>query len=454
MQRILRALALILLATACSDGGAADRPSVVLIVVDTLRADHLGLYGHGRETSPELDRWGEEAAVFENAFAPSCWTLPSFGSMLTGHIPSRHAAGTVLQQRPGRLPKVALLGEDVATLAEILQQAGYRTGAVVNNPYLHPGFGLNRGFEDYDYAATDNVQLRRADDVRERCLEWIDGAAGEPYFLMVHLMDPHMNYDPPPATRGSFTSGLDTDRTLPVEDGQEIRSRSAELEPAETAFIAGAYDEELLFVDREMGRLLDALLGGEEGDRPVVLLTSDHGEELFDHGGFEHGHSMYNELLHVPLMVWGPDVAARRIDAAVSLVDVFPTVLEACGAKLPGEVDGVSLWPALTESEAVERGPIVVERTLYGTEQKALIDWPYKLVVGIEPEDDRLYDLASDAGEENDIVAREPAVRDRLREELRSRVKRAMAAQRDARPAEVDDSTAAELRALGYTQDE
>ena len=314
MPPLLRALALSLgLILAASGCQAHAARSVLLVVVDTLRADHLGVYGYDRPTSPHLDVWAEGGAVFDQAFGTSPWTLPSVATIFTGRLPSRHLAGIFNRGPDGHPPdrsQFQQLDPALPTLAEIAAASGIATGAVINNAFLGPQFGVARGFETYDFSSAGNKRLRRADVVVDLALTWLQKRGAAPFFLVVHLFDPHMDYDPPEATRGQFSSAL-------VETGlprvtERIRATLRRGQPFDREYLVALYDEEILFVDRQLKRLFDALDGGGLPDDVVVIVTSDHGEELFDHGWFEHGHSVYNELLRVPLIVRGPGIRPAR----------------------------------------------------------------------------------------------------------------------------------------------
>ena len=389
-------LALLLSVTALSLACAPDRDAVVLIVVDTLRADHLGHWGHDRDTSPRLDAWASSARVFGRTWATSPWTLPSFGSLLTGELPARHAAG-VRQTEASR--SVTALDPALPTLAEVLGDRGWATAAIVNNPWLDRRFGLARGFDLYDHAPGGNARTRRADVMVDRSLAWIDAHSEEPFFLLVHFFDPHMSYDAPPPFRGRFTGPLPAERQLPVANWKRIRAEAPDLPEPERRFIAAAYDEEVAFVDSEIGRLLRGLERREVLERGLVVLTSDHGEELFEHDGFEHGHAMWEELLWVPLMFWGRDVRAGNEQTPVSLVDIAPTILEAVGVPRPNATEGVSLWPNLEREVPVPVRRLYAEQPLYGTLRRAALQWPYKLEYEERSRRRRFFDLESDPHE-------------------------------------------------------
>ena len=437
-------IALLGLCAAGCDSHSRER-SVVLVVIDTLRADHLSLQGYARSTSPALERWGARGVVFERALATSSWTLPSFGSLLTGRRPARHAAGLRLGPPGGG---IARLSDDVATLAETLRARGYATAARVANPYLVERFGLSRGFDSYENQPVTNQRVRRAPRIFDDSLRWIRAQEQRPFFLLVHVFDPHMDYDPPKEVRGSFTGNLESALSLPVSEFRELRQQGA-LPARDQAFVQAAYDEEILAVDRALDAFLQAL--SDEGvlDRSLLVLTADHGEELFDHGGFEHGHTLYQELLHVPLLFLGEGLTPARVATPVSLIDVLPTVAEAVGAPIPPGAEGTSLWPLLRG----DPGPLPdralwAESTLYGPPLAAIVRWPYKLVIGGTAP--LLFDLEKDPAERRDLAAAEPERAAALEAELRAQLQRAAQESPPRQAATIDDEVREQLRALGY----
>lgn len=423
--------------------------SLVLIVIDTLRADHLGAYGYPRPTSPGLDRWAAQGALFENALASSPWTLPSFGSIFTGRYPSAHQAGRVLKH--GLFDReVAKLDGSTRTLPEILQREGFATAAIVTNAFLHPSFGVARGFESYDFFQTVRGDSRRAQEVVDRALAWLDARDERPFFLLVHFFDPHISYDPPDSTRGRFSSDYAGELTYPVYQQLQIRAGLIELDAADRRFISSAYDEEIAYLDGQLDRLLGAMANRGLFDEALVVLTADHGEELFDHDGFEHGHSQYQELLHVPLVFWGPGVVDARITAPASHVDFLPTLLDALDISAPGGLAGISLWPALRgESEPPSRA-LLAEGILYGAERKALLRWPFKLIEGEDGGAAQLFDLSADPRERRDLAATQIAGREALAAELSERLRVARDGAPSPERAAIDAPTREGLRALGY----
>jgi arylsulfatase A-like enzyme len=442
-----RAGALTALALAFSGCGTDRAParSVVLIVVDTLRADHLGAWGYPRPTSAELDRRVAQGVLFERAFAPSSWTLPSFASLYLGLWPSAHGVG----RAAGSERRFTSLAPGFRPLAQILAEQGFATVGVANNPFLHPGFGLARGFGDYRYVYGNLAHQPRASQIAWLGLRWLDERDPARRFLLVlHLFDPHLSYDPHPSVRGSFSSGYAGRLALPFGGFGEANAGWAPRDPEDRRFVAAAYDEELLFVDRQLARLFAGLEERGLRDETLVVLTADHGEELFEHGGFEHGHSLHQELLHVPLVLWGPGVEPGRIATPVSLVDVLPTVLDALGLAPVEGLSGVSLWPLATRRAPLPERAIVAEGTLHGPERRALLRWPWKLleVDGGAP---RLYDLGADPAERKDLAAADPERVRALAAELAG-LRAASAA--DAPAPELDDETRRQLSELGYLE--
>lgn len=425
-----------LLLAACSH---ESRPSIVLVVADTLRADHLSVYGHERPTSPELEAWSSRATVFESAHASSPWTLPSMASLLTGELPSRHLAGAVVSI--DGTDEYLGLSPTTPTLAQDLRAEGYATAAFVTNPYLRPAFGLHRGFDHYDHAPAENASIRRASEVVDLALDWLGKQEG-PAFALVHLFDPHMDYDPAPGDRGRFRED-----EASITGVHELREGAADVEPAERERIAAAYDEELLAVDRAVGRLLGELASRGFLDHDAILFTADHGEELFDRGGFEHGHSMHREVLGVPLLVWGRDVVPGRVEGAVSIADVAPTIRDWVGLDERGF--GTTFLPAVRGEELAPRD-VVAEMNLYGRQQKALVRDGHKIVCDPSGTYGRLFDLDEDPWERTDVSGPR---RERFHDLAHALVEIVRAESRERESVSnvrIDLSTVEELRSLGY----
>jgi arylsulfatase A-like enzyme len=464
------ALALILFAnTAC---GPTPPTRVVLIAVDTLRADHLGTYGAKPSPSPFLDARAKTGVVFEWTFATSPWTLPSFGSILTGLEPGAHEAGLILRNHPDRADERERVGPrsrfklnlTVPTLAEQLSAAGLTTIALVQSPNLDPAFGLDRGFDTYEHHHADNERIVPADVVLSRALEVIDEHRDVPLFLLIHLFEPHLNYHAPPPFGGSLSGSASSappapaqplertaetepalhGQTLPVSGVQRLRRTSRSLSEQRKRFIRAAYDEEISFVDREIERFFAGLETRGIANESIVILTSDHGEEMFEHGGFEHGHSLYNEVLRVPLVVWQPNARPGRRSEPVSLIDIAPMILASVDAEIPAGLPGRSPFHEPASSRI-----LVAEGTLVGAEKQMAIRWPHKLIREVGTGRIHLFDLAKDPGESHRLV--DANLERTLTSALDTRLSGREPNQRSA-PAELDPSTVEDLRALGYLE--
>jgi arylsulfatase A-like enzyme len=349
------------------------------VILDTVRADHLSSYGYSRPTTPNLDRLAADGERYEEAFAQSSWTLPAVATILTGQPPHVHGA----DRWDGALYPVR---RDVPTLAERLRDAGFRTGGVFNVVWCGPDSGLGRGFEWYDHVVTDasNRNHRTAAATTDLALGWLAQHREAPrLFLVVHYFDPHLTYDPPPPfdTRyeppggGRIRSGFGS-------TGEVARVRSGEIQlgAEERQSLVARYDGELSYVDREFGRLRQGMERLGLWDTTLVIVVADHGEEFWDHGSFEHGHSHFRELLRVPLIVRRPDGATppgRVVHDRVRQLDIAPTVLDHARvgpvSGLPGRILGRGgaayavaeggFWSDDLVSVRSDEGTLIVSRT-------------------------------------------------------------------------------------------
>jgi arylsulfatase A-like enzyme len=363
-------------------------PLVVVYLVDTLRADHLGLYGYGRDTDPALRRFARDAVVFDTAIAPSSWTKPSVASLFTSLLPGEHRC--VQFYTP--------LDPGFVTLAERLRDERYVTGAVVANHLVHAREGrFDQGFAYF----TSPPEPQRAAQAVDEALRFLDRTRGLPTFLYLHTLDPHSPYSPPPPFDRRFGAAPSADR--PAAEPYHYRKRE-DLER-----IVAQYDGEISYGDQEFGRFVDELKARGLYDQATIVFLSDHGEEFLDHGGWVHGHALYDELVRVPLVVKYPANlhAGRRVGRQVQLVDVLPTILKAQGLAVPAPP--VVVGRPLEESfaaTAAER-PAVMETkyreyVAYGVRTAAA-----KYVRHLHPRPRELvFDLVRDPGERASVPAR------------------------------------------------
>ncbi len=434
------AAALALAAAACGTRRLdATHPDILLVVVDTLRADHLGAYGYSRPTSPAIDALARRATLFENAWAAAPWTLPSVMSIMTGRYASHH-----------RVENDGLrLAPDVPTLAEALRGAGYATGGFVSHIYVDRPFGFERGFATFEDFGLSRPGYRleaglepRADRVTEAALSWIHRQGSRPVFLLVHYFDPHWPYDPPRAYGNLFPDTYRGPLDATYDSISQFQLPERTLPDDYRRFLIDRYDGEIRFVDDQLGRLLRGLGESGRAGRIWTVLTGDHGEEFKDHGSMGHGRQMYEEVIRVPLIIAGPEgegrAAGARIGAPVSGVDLFPTIASLAGvAALPKGLDGRSLRPYLEgraeetparggsadpDAAPPEKRTLVSETVRLSACRTAIRRGPMKLIRFMDQNRAELYDLAADAGERRDLSADRPDARRLLLQALFSEV--------------------------------
>ncbi|HRR27630.1 MAG TPA: sulfatase-like hydrolase/transferase, partial [Acidobacteriota bacterium] len=396
----------------------AKSPNVILISIDTLRADHLSSYGYPLPTSPHLDALAAQGILFEAAFTPVPITLPAHTSLLTGTYPAYHG----VHDNAG-----FVAGASLETLAEILASAGYATAAFVGSFILDSQFGLDQGFSHYvDGFQSDTLDLveqsileHRAWHVVDQAQQWIRNLRGrQPFFIFVHLFDPHAPYDPPADFPCPFPS---------------------------------AYDCEIAYADRQLGRLFAFL---EDNYEPLLLVvTSDHGEGLGEHGEDTHGLFLYDSTLRVPLLIRLPDkaYAGTRLPHSVRLIDVMPTILQVAGVPAPPVVQGRSL-AALWKGQERPEEPLLAETLLpslnYGW--APLYAVRYRSSKYIHAPREELYDLAADPGETENRHSRDQALASSLRQLLQDLRTRYGGESPAVSADSADAGTVAALRSLGY----
>lgn len=395
--------------------------NILLVSIDTLRADHLPIYGYDKVKTPNLDALAAEATVFEHAVAPVPLTLPSHASILTGAYPLYHG----IRDNAG-----FILGPDQLTLAEILKEAGYSTGAFVGSFVLDSRFGLDQGFDryfaDFELTGMDTIApgliQRPAGEVEAEASKWIDAqrSGGKPFFCWMHFYDPHAPYEPP--------------------------------DPFSTTYRQSLYDGEIAYVDHVLGKLFSQLKQWQLWDNTIVIVTGDHGESLGEHGEETHGFFVYEATQHVPL-VWkspNPRLTAKRVPGTVQLVDLAPSILQEIGIRAPNVMQGTGFLRAMMgrsqpASEAYAES--YYSRLQFGwSELKTIYRYPYKYIEAPRPE---LYNLAEDPGELKNLFDENQSLANTLKEELLALMGRYSAGSGQQQSG-MDAETAAALASLGY----
>jgi arylsulfatase A-like enzyme/Flp pilus assembly protein TadD len=399
--------------------------NVLLITLDTTRADRIGAYGYAPAETPRLDRLAEEGVLFETAITPTAFTLPSHSSIMTGLYPPFHGV---------RLNGGSALADVHTTLAERLAGSGYRCGAVMGAFVLDQRWGLSQGFnvfdDEFEMAPEQKLDLagvqRPADRVIDIGLEWLDQPDERPFFAWLHLYDPHVPYEPPELYRSRFGN----------------------------RGMSGLYDGEIAFTDSQVGRLLDWIDEKGLAENTIVVVVGDHGESLGDHGETEHGYFVYDATVRVPLIVRvpGSDLEGIRVPDQVRTIDVLPTILDLVDVEAPPPLHGESLVPLMIEPDGEGPGHAYSESmsvhlqygwsALYSvrTTEHKFIDAPRA----------ELYALGEDPAETRNLIRDVPDVAEELRsvlENLRSEIETGAP---EIQEADLDDETLSMLAALGY----
>ncbi len=426
----------------------ASRPNVIVYLVDALRADRVGAYGHTGSLTPNLDAFAAEALVFREAIAQSSWTKPTVASLFTGLLPPAH----------GVLRREEALSPQALTLAEVLRAAGYRTIAFSSNPFVSRSFGLDQGFLRFDSLGSGPPGSPHAfsDTINEEVFRWLDEQSAEPFLLYVHTMDPHAPYTPPrpdgslgggEEAKAAWQLGLPTD-TQPSAV-LACREQYPMLDEARRRMIR-RYDEEVAFNDASFGRFVAALRARGLYEDSVIVVLSDHGESFWEHRDWRHENNLYSQVIRIPLMIRPPGGVARPpVDELAQQIDVLPTILELLDLPAPAAAQGRSLLA--TDGESPPRVGFSYLECVSRRRLAAVLAGPWKLIRGIDSDGElervELYHRRRDPGELTDVSAAEPEVVQRLLRLLEAReAERPLA----PRQVEVGEELEETLRALGY----
>lgn len=467
--------ALLLVVTGCKRETGVDsagfhervRPDIILVSIDSLRADHTGCYGYEPDTTPTIDGLARAGARFLNTVSTTSWTLPAHAALFTGLYDSAH----------GLVDNGLRLADEHVTLAEILRDAGYNTAGFFGGPYLHPTFGLHQGFTTYlscMTTTTDNASgetIRRQSRERnapshrditgprilERFTAWLGTADDRPMFIFLHMWDVHYDYIPPrryiqmfdPDYRGNvdarqFALNKAIARGMPARDLQHV---------------IALYDGEIRFTDDILGQIFAKLAEAGRLDRALVIVTSDHGEEFFEHGGKGHHRTLFEEVARVPLIIHWPRhiQPGTVISDQVRIIDIMPTVLASAGLPIPVQTQGRDLGPLLRGAEVAPE-PALLELLIDKQQVRALRTNDYKVVVDERRGRISFFDLRLDPGETKPAPQLTPRI-EQVVTQLKTivqenRVWREGLGRRATKPAEVSDEMMSRLRSLGYVGDE
>ena len=401
-----------------SDAGAGDIRNVLLISIDTCRADHLSCYGYESKTTPNIDAMAAEGILFENVISPYPMTIPSHSTMLTGTIPPYHGVHANIGGY--------LADESNITLAEILKEAGFVTGAAVSGFPLKSRFGVSQGFDDY-YDLFENLSPNERG--RERvggkttavALDWLARNKDKKFFFFLHYFDPHASYAPP--------------------------------EPFASRFASNRYAGEIAYTDHCIGQVLDKLKELGLYDSTLIIITSDHGEMLGEHGEYTHSYFIYQGAIRVPLIFKLPGQNKTvRIKPIAGLVDIVPTVCSLLGIETPKNVQGADLFGRSKGENTSEQGRHLFCESLFPTIYKAnsllgIVTDRYKYIQTTRPE---LYDLLKDPGESNNLIKEQPQLARVMKDKLAQVLKRTVRKASGDSKMEIDSEASEQLKSLGY----
>jgi arylsulfatase A-like enzyme len=426
----------------------APPPNVVLIVLDTVRADHLGCYGYARATSPSIDAFARGATRYTRAISSAPWTVPSHASMFTGKPPFEHGAHTVLGEGPS--DHVNALDQRHLTLAEALGEAGYRTGAFAANAgFLARHWQLDQGFETY------HVERVLAGELNERVFAWLEHEAREPFFLFVNYIDAHRPYNTDPQA-GLLDPPASRDTELLDDLIEAVLPGDADPPAALVRQVIDQYDTAIVNLDREVGRLLESLGARGLAERTITVVTSDHGEYFGEHRLVEHSKDVYQPALAVPLLIRTPGQAAgRAVDDLVDSSDlprlIFsalpPALRETLEAKFP-ERDADLV---LAENYYTRRKDLIDPRWGHRFQRvrRALFDWPHKYIHSSDGAHE-LYRLDRDPAEAINLLESESEVAARLAARLAAYEAERRNTEPPPEPETIDEELRMKLVSLGY----
>jgi len=443
---------------------ASQQPNIILVSIDSLRADHLGCYGYERPTSPTIDRLAAEGVRFDNAISTSSWTLPAHAAMFTGLYNSAHAIVDTGMR----------LADEHLTLAEQLSAGGYATAGFFGGPHLHPTFGLAQGFAEYfncmmplvemgDEAEVpdESHHLSHVDITGPRTIEklttWLETAKLErPLFLFLHLWDVHYDYIPPSRYVEMFDPDYGGDVT--AENYMRNGAINPKMTTRDLEHVVALYDGEIRFTDENLEQMLAVLDRHGELDNTLIVITSDHGDEFFEHGWKGHQRTLFEEMVRVPLIMHWPGHldSGLVVEDQVCLIDLLPTLLSLAGVPLGSEVQGRDLSPLL-RGKALPVQSALCELLVDDRDYRALRTNGWKVVLDRPAQRAFFHDLRADPRERRPLAQmteRFRAALTELRQVRNASIAFGQRLGRTADDAQLSDELEARLRSLGYLDDQ
>lgn len=407
-----------------SDPPSTDKKNMVVFLSDTLRADHLGCYGHNKNTSPNLDALAKDGVLFEQCFSVAHWTKPSISSMMTGVAPRVHQAviheGSVRDLFTMTNYRVQVLRDQFTTLAELMKSQGYYTHYILSNPHGKVEFGYGQGFDRYSFKKGYSPHLQVSDAIK-----WIAQIRKEPFFIWVHVIDPHGPYRPTDETFFELhgTTKEEELARLPEFDAEQLQEfisiyghrddRPEIINQSESAnaYFQMLYDAEIRQVDHQLGRIMKFLKRHQAYDRTIFAMISDHGEGFREHGFYGHGTPCaYDELVHVPLVIGSGGIEKNvRVPQTVSILDLYPTLATLAGAKIPDYITGSTLLTPEGKSAVTEDRPAYIDIDHKNPDlnvwDSAIAYGQYKISTFDSQTTTKIFDRKADPGEKHDLLS-------------------------------------------------
>lgn len=434
-----------------NQSASKEKPNIILLTIDAQRADHLG-----KKASPNIDEIAQKGVVFEQTYVNAPWTLPSLASMFSSRLPTELKI-SVDNLSAEEVKQTHRLTNQVETIAERMQTLGYNTQAIFTNELLSAPRGFDQGFDGfinleklmpYHYhfhfkhmALTlllnriPGMEKRlesyytflvgpsgpkqfetRAWEINRWALPWLEDFQENRFFLWLHYIDPHDPYDPSPDYSPDLP-GIEKGRERELRQERAYGPEKIRWREIDKQALVKLYDGDVSLVDAAVGEVWQKLNDLGLMDKTILVISADHGEEFWEHGGMGHGRTFYNEVIRVPLMIVGPGIEPRRVFQSVSLLDLFPTMIDLVGERIPQEAQGRS-FKALVEGQALSDKEIISEGTGRGTERRAIILGDYKLIHDFFTGEDELYNFRQDKEEKVNLASVQPAVVMSLKQKL------------------------------------
>jgi arylsulfatase A-like enzyme len=436
---------------------ARQGPNIIILVIDCLRKDHVSCYGYNRETTPTIDSLAQTGWVFEQAYTNAAWTKPAIASVFTSLYPNIHGVVNPKNSLP----------DGLLTMAEMLKNAGYTTHFFNGgNSFIRKEFNFHQGFDTYHYRS---LRSKTAVDITDDFLKQITNAPKAKFFAYLHYMDAHAPYNK--NEYNSYFTKNKNEYFQPGSDSSKVKTirsltQTNTLAQEDKQYLIALYDGQIRFIDTNIKRIIAYLQQENLFKDTLFIITADHGEEFWEHSNFEHGHTLYNELIHIPLIIAGANTKQANIQTPVSLIDLLPTVIEAAGVSADtSTLQGRSLLHLIAQAEDAAQVPIFATGTYYGDEKYCLIKDNQKVIlntgntekkfslIGSSSEVEfELYDLSKDPAEKDNQIDDRPAIASQLKNILRQFKDQRSPYQQIESAIIIDDSLQEQLRALGYLE--